>query len=86
MTIEAPHASTKRVSTRLSHYPTSMSIIGMTLLAKLRDPLLDEGVIHATVRVMASGAVFGDWGMLPQERTAFFRMTAIASVIDRGFF
>lgn len=82
MTIEASHTSTKRVRTWLSDHPTSMSIIGMTLLAELRDALLDERVIHTAVGIVASGAVFGHRSMFPQERTAFFRMAAIASVIN----
>ena len=35
-----------------------------------------------TVHAMAQGAVFAGRLMLPQERTAFFGMTAIAILVD----
>ncbi len=63
----------------------SAAVIGrlMTLLTQERRSLLEEvGNIRA-MGVMAIRAVLGDRQVVPDERSAFFRMTLIASVVYR---
>ena len=63
----------------------SAAVIGrlMTPLTQERRSLLEEvGNIRA-MGVMAIRAVLGDRQVVPDERSAFFRMTLIASVVYR---
>ena len=55
----------------------------MALLTELRSFHHEQPVMVAAVRIMAIKAILFHWGMLPHERTSFFRMTLVAEFVDR---
>lgn len=56
--------------------------IPVALLAQERPGDLEELVLIGPVGIVAVQTTFPDWRMLPEERTAFFRVAGITSFID----
>ena len=55
----------------------------VTLLAQLRSGFVQQCRMIRAMYVVAKRAVFGGWLVFPQERPAFFGMTAVAVFINR---
>ena len=58
-----------------------MSGLGVTLLTQLGRTFLQHRCVHRTVRLVTTGAVFSNRGMLPKEGTALVGVTAVAQLI-----
>ena len=63
---------------------TGMVLIRMAALAQIGHAYLEEICVRRAVRIVAIGAVLAYRGVLPQERPSFFRVTAIAGIINRS--
>lgn len=58
----------------------------VALLAQLRSGFVQQCRMIRAMNVVAKRAVFGGRLVLPQERSAFFGMAAVAVFIDRELF
>ena len=54
----------------------------MALLAQLRARFVQQCLVIGTMHAVAECAVFGGGIVLPQERAAFFSMTAVTVFIN----
>ena len=55
---------------------------GVALLTQARARNLQQEIVVRAMRIMTVQAVLGHWRVLPQERSAFFRMALPASLVD----
>ena len=55
--------------------------VAVALLAKERACDLEQLVLIGPVRTVAVQAIFPDRSVLPEERTAFFRMTGVTKLV-----
>ena len=58
----------------------------VAVLTQERQAILEQAGLVGPVRNVAVRAVFADWLVLPQERTAFFCMAGVAGVVNCVFF
>ena len=65
---------------------TGMTDPGMAALTQQGRPLLQECRVIGTMGPVTVGAVVGNRRMLPEKRPTLVSMTAVATVIECGFF
>ena len=57
-----------------------MSGLGVTLLTQLGRTFLQHRGVHRTVRLVTTGAIFSNRGMLPKEGAALVSVAAVAQL------
>ena len=80
--VGSSHVSVWQVGAAVKIFPV---VTGVAILTKHRSPDRKQWRGIRTMRRMTVGAIVDDWRMLPEERTALFRVARVARLIYRFF-